>query len=136
MNHALRAFVWERAGGRCEYCRLPQSAVDATFHVDHVVAQQHLDAVSDDPASLALACDRCNFCKGTNLSSVDPESQAIVPLYDPRRDDWSVHFALDGAKIIGATPTGRATARLLQMNARHRVELRQWLIDEGAFDDS
>jgi hypothetical protein len=24
MDDALRAFVWERAGGRCEYCQLHQ----------------------------------------------------------------------------------------------------------------
>lgn len=45
MDGAVRNLVRQRAGNRCEYCRLPQAAVDATFHVDHIIAQQHLDVV-------------------------------------------------------------------------------------------
>jgi len=60
MDDSLRHLVQERAGNRCEYCRLPQAAVDATFHVDHVIARQHLDEPADDAARLALACDRWN----------------------------------------------------------------------------
>jgi len=33
MDAATRRTVRERAADRCEYCQLPQSAVDATFHV-------------------------------------------------------------------------------------------------------
>jgi hypothetical protein len=44
---------------------------------------------------------------------------------------WSDHFSVSGAQIVGLTPVGRATARLLNMNDVRRVELRlQWL-DEG-----
>lgn len=72
MDETIRMLVRQRAGDQCEYCRLPQAAVDATFHVDHIIPLQHIDDAVDEPESLALACDRCNFCKGTNLSSVDP----------------------------------------------------------------
>lgn len=35
-------------------------------------------------------------------------------------------------EILGLTPTGRATVRLLCMNARRRVELREeWLKEDG-----
>jgi hypothetical protein len=129
MDAASRKFVCDRAEDRCEYCKLPQSAVDATFHVDHVVALQHVDKPTDDPNGLALACDRCNFCKGTNLTSVDPVSGSIVLLFNPREDSWDDHFTMWSAEINGLTPTGRATVRLLQMNAKHRVELRAWLIE-------
>ncbi len=54
MDAALREFVRRRAGDRCEYCRLPQHAVDGRFHVEHIVAQQHRQ--DDRPANLALAC--------------------------------------------------------------------------------
>jgi 5-methylcytosine-specific restriction endonuclease McrA len=54
---ATRRLVRERARGRCEYCRLPQSAVDAAFHVEHIVPRQHHGP--DDADNLALACDRC-----------------------------------------------------------------------------
>jgi hypothetical protein len=130
MDATIRRAVRERATNRCEYCQLPQAAVDATFHVDHIIAQQHVDQTDDDPSGLALACDRCNFCKATNLSSIDPDTGEMVRLFNPRQDAWDEHFALDGLRIVGLTPTGRATARLLQMNARHRMELRKWLLDE------
>ena len=109
---------------------MPQEA-DAffAFHVEHIVAQQHQG--SDDPANLALACNRCNGYKGPNLSSVDPDSGQIVPLFHPRQDSWRDHFIVRGGEIHGLTPTGRATVRLLNMNALHRVELREFWRNEG-----
>jgi hypothetical protein len=46
-------------------------------------------------------------------------------LFNPRGDAWSDHFAVQGGRILGLTPKGRATARLLNMNAPRRVELRK-----------
>ena len=56
---------------RCEYCRLPQSALPlARFHIEHVIARQHRGG--DSPGNLALSCHHCNLHKGPNLSGVDP----------------------------------------------------------------
>ena len=79
---------------------------------------------SDDPAGLALACDRCNAYKGPNLTSIDPDTEAIVPLFHPRVDRWEDHFELRDGQVCGKTAVGRATVRLLNMNAARRVELR------------
>ena len=85
MDAAIRDLVRRRAGNRCEYCRLPQSALPhAPFHVEHVVAKQH--GGSDDTVNLALACDRCNLHKGPNLSGIDTETGVTVPLFHPRKD--------------------------------------------------
>jgi len=35
--------------------------------------------------------------------------------------------------IVGLTPTGRATARLLNMNTSRLVRLRQELVEQGEF---
>ena len=99
------------------------------FHVEHTIAKQH--GGGDDLNLLCLACDRCNAYKGPNLSSVDPASGDIVPLFNPRQDVWKNHFLLRGGEIVGLTPTGRATVRLLNMNARRRVQLREEWLDEG-----
>ncbi|MEX0727657.1 MAG: HNH endonuclease [Planctomycetaceae bacterium] len=135
MDDATREFVRRRAGNHCEYCLLPQAAIPLlAFHVEHIIAKQHLDGPTDDPDLLALACDRCNAYKGTNLTSIDPETKVITPIFHPRRDIWPDHFARQGGEIIGLTPTGRATARLLNMNAPQRVELREeWLSGDGRF---
>jgi HNH endonuclease len=117
-----RRLVRDRAGGRCEYCGLPESAFDFSFHIEHIRAKQHHG--NDEPDNLCLACDRCNLYKGPNLSAVDSESDAIVPLFHPRRDVWSEHFAMIGCEIAGLTPTGRATVGLLQMNDATRIRTR------------
>lgn len=125
MDAATRHLVRQRAGSRCEYCRLPEDAVDVPFHVEHIIARQH--GGSDEPSNLCLACDRCNLHKGPNLNSIDPDTGSSVPLFHPRQQKWDDHFAWMGAEIIGVSATGRATARLLQMNARHRLLLRSQL---------
>ena len=128
MDANVRRHVLERAA-RCEYCRLPQHAVDLTFHVEHIVARQH--GGDDNAGNLCLACDRCNLHKGPNLSSIDPVSQEIVRLFNPRRDQWDEHFAMMNARIIGISPIGRATAQLFQMNSPRRQELRERLASEN-----
>jgi hypothetical protein len=130
MDAATREFVRRRALNRCEYCRTPQHATPLIpFHVEHIIATQHL--LDDSPDNLCLACDRCNAYKGPNLSSLDNETSQIVQLFHPRRQNWSEHFRFEGPRIIGTTPTGRATVRLLQMNTSRRIELREHLIDGG-----
>ena len=77
MDTASRRFVRERAGDQCEYCQMPAWALEAALHIEHVLARQH--GGGDEVANLALACDRCNFHKGPNISGIDPDSGAIVP---------------------------------------------------------
>jgi hypothetical protein len=89
------------------------------------VPRQH--GGSDDESGLALACDRCNAYKGPNLASIDPDTGAVARLFHPREDSWRDHFVLRDGYVLGLTPTGRATVRLMNMNAPRRVELRQGL---------
>ena len=106
---------------------MPQEATHLIpFHVEHLVSKQH--GGTDDPGGLALACDRCNAYKGANLASIDPDTRTVAILFNPRGDAWNDHFVLRGGHILGLTPAGRATVRLLNRNAQRRVELRQeWL---------
>ena len=116
-----------RASHRCEYCRLPQSA--APFLRFHIRASQH--GRDDSLDNLALACQDCNRHKGPNLSSLDPETEQLVPLFNPRTDLWDECFDLEGPVIVGLNPVGRATARLLAMNDDARVEMRAELQATG-----
>ncbi|MFQ5732804.1 MAG: HNH endonuclease, partial [Planctomycetaceae bacterium] len=125
----MRKLVRERAQDRCEYCRLPQDGYELTFHVEHIVASQHQQ--DDNPSNLALACNKCNLHKGTNLVTIDEETDERVDLFNPRTVSWDDHFQFIGAEIVGRTPTGRATARLLQMNTDRRLLLRKRLMSEG-----
>lgn len=130
MDAAMRAQVRERAQHRCEYCRLPQAAAPfLTFHVEHIEARQHV--TDDSPSNLALACPDCNRHKGPNLTTLDAKSRQIVRLFHPRLDVWEEHFEFQGAQLVGLTPVGEATIRLLQINSEERIELRSELFVAG-----
>lgn len=130
MSPDARQQVRQRAGARCEYCRLPDHIeLTGPFHVEHIIARQHHG--TNDLSNLAWACSRCNRHKGTNLSAVDPDDGKVVFLFNPRQQKWEEHFEIIGAVIRGTSPMGRATVQLLQMNAERRVELRSELISQG-----
>lgn len=116
---ALRRQVIERAGNRCEYCLLPTEVAFFPHEVDHVIAEKHGGATDID--NLALACWRCNRHKGSDLTSFDPQTQQLNPLFNPRRQLWMEHFAYEGVRIVGLTPEGRTTINLLRLNSDDRL---------------
>lgn len=141
MSSGLEAEVRIRAGERCEYCLLPQAAYRRRFHIEHIVARQHGGQTVSK--NLALACWFCNLKKGPNLSGIDPQSGAVAPLFNPREQLWSEHFAVqlnrgevhaEGSVVVmGRTPSGRATVNLLEMNDAFRQSLRGRLAEEGLY---
>lgn len=138
MRSELQADVRRRAGNRCEYCRLPQAAFRRPFHIEHIIARQH--GGQTDLENLALACWYCNLKKGPNLTAIDPESAAVVPLFHPRNDGWSDHFTLrittgnpPAIDVKGLTPIGRATVQVLGINEQMRRILRYELWRERVF---
>ena len=126
---SLRTRVIERAENRCEYCRVPQSGYEVTFHIDHITASQHRQ--DDDLDNLALCCPKCNRKKGPNLAGIDPDMGSLVPLFHPRRQLWTDHFRWNRPVVVGISPTGRATIAVLDLNSEQRLRLRQALIAEG-----
>ncbi len=122
----LRRSVRLRAGDCCEYCLIPESMTLAAHEIDHVIAEKH--GGPTDAGNLALACALCNGFKGSDLASIDAESGAIAPLFNPRRDRWTDHFRLETGRIEPLTPSGRATVRLLQLNYADRIEERELLV--------
>ena len=128
---ALRQLVFERAGGRCEYCLLPQAVAAHRHEPDHIIPRQHDGQTDAD--NLALACIRCNRYKGANIGSFDPETGSLVPLYNPRLQAWLEHFQLDGPVIRPLTPQARVTVKLLRLNDASRIEERQQLITVGLY---
>lgn len=123
MDVATLRLVRNRAGNRCEYCRLHQDAAPfLRFHIEHIQARQHIQDDSSD--NLALACPDCNRHKGPSLTTLDPNTREVVLLYHPRKDDWNEHFVLDGYYNRGTTQTGIATENLLKFNSDERVEMR------------
>ena len=118
MSHYIPvAFAREvvgRAHNRCEYCGLSQLGQEATFHVDHV---QPVTAGGETTLdNLALACVSCSLRKGARRSGIDPDTREPAPLLNPRVDRWADHMEWDGVRVVGLTPTGRATVAALELN--------------------
>ena len=128
---ALRTAVRERAGGCCEYCRMPEVGAFFSHEPDHIIATQHRGRT--ELANLAFACFQCNRLKGPNIASVDPETNRIVPLFHPRTDSWAAHFRVEKGRIIPLTPAARATAALLNFDDPDREEARRKLAQVGRY---
>lgn len=73
---------------------------------------------SDEADNLALACQRCNGYRYNFTTGIDPQTNEIIPLFNPRQQNWSDHFiwTVDGLRITGITPIGRATCNRLDLN--------------------
>src|SRR5262249_48133299 len=104
----------------------PEAMAIAAHEVDHVVALKHGGVTVAD--NLALSCALCNKHKGTDLTSLDPETGVLAPLFHPRRQRWGAHFELSGSRIHPLTPSARATAGLLQPNPPDRLAERALMI--------
>lgn len=122
MNSATRAAVRNRAGSRCEYCKLHQDDSPlAVLHIEHIVPRFH--GGTDELDNLALACIDCNLHKGANLTGIDQDTKRVTELFHPRRDRWEDHFAWRGLYIVGKTAIGRTTV-IVRVNSEDQLALR------------
>jgi len=125
----LKNEIKSRANGCCEYCRIRESLLLTGCEVDHIVSRKH--GGTGDLSNLALSCARCNRAKGTDIGSKHSASGEFIRLFNPRSDRWEEHFATDGARIIGSTPIGEVTVRLLRFNDDERLMERRLLREGG-----
>jgi HNH endonuclease len=127
--NALRDLVYLRAKGNCEYCLISEEVCYSKHQIDHIIAEKHGGLTIEN--NLALSCTFCNKHKGSDIASVDSETDEIVPLFNPRRDIWSEHFVIESGYFNGLTSKARATIRLLRLNILTRVEERRiWILNE------
>jgi hypothetical protein len=129
MNDELRHLVWQRAARRCEYCQVPADVTLLPFQIDHIIAEKHGGLTTAE--NLALSCERCNSHKGPNIAGYLEGMH--IPLFNPRQDHWTDHFAWDGPVLVGKTSVGKVTIEVLAINLPYRIALRAALIEEGIF---
>ena len=128
---SIRQLVAQRAGYRCEYCRIHQDDFYFQFEIDHIVSLKHEGEKSLE--NLALACGICNRNKGSDLGTYLDGKKEFVRLFDPRTDDWYEHFELSEGVILAKSPIGRTTVKILDFNNSDRIMLRQVLIAAGRY---
>ena len=127
----LRRLVVARAQGLCEYCLIHEDDTFFGCEIDHIVSEKHGGlTVADD---LAFACLACNRTKGADLGSVWEPSGSLIRFFNPRIDEWSDHFSLDGTVIQAITPIGAVTERILKLNETERLLERDALLALGRY---
>jgi hypothetical protein len=129
ITQQLRREIRTRAGGRCEYCRIPEGLLLAGCEVDHIVSRKH--GGTTELSNLALSCARCNRAKGTDVGSIHPGSGGFIRLFNPRLDRWDGHFVITGGRIVGLAPIGQVTVTLLRFNEDERLLERALLRQAG-----
>ena len=131
MADIRRLVVHQRAGYRCEYCGYPEAASSTPLEVDHIIPEARGGLSTLD--NLALCCRACHLYKHVQVEAIDPLTGLLVPLFQPRAQQWSAHLSLDRATgmMCGLTPAGRATVEALRMNAPHALATRTLLMRLG-----
>jgi HNH endonuclease len=127
--HPKYALVAARANRACEYCDAPEVISNVAFEVDHTTPLSK--GGPDEFESLALSCRICNLRKSDHIDGLDPVTQAITPLFNPRLHSWSEHFeksAQSPYQIIGKTPIGRATVLRLDLNSSLQIRAREFWV--------
>ncbi|MEZ4619633.1 MAG: HNH endonuclease signature motif containing protein [Caldilineaceae bacterium] len=127
LSEELREIISKRADYRCEYCLLHQDHSVKAHHGDHIIPRKH--GGTDDLDNLAWSCFLCNSAKGSEVGAYDPLTGQLVPVYNPRTDDWNEHFQLSDGKIVGLTPVGRVTEMVLLLNREDRINSRRLLME-------
>ena len=105
------------AGDRCGYCQAAQRYVFATLEIEHITPVA--DGGTDAEHNLWVACRLCNGHKAGKVTGTDPSSGVLYRLSNPRTERWADHFGWspDGVRVVGRTPTGRATVAALQLDS-------------------
>ncbi len=108
--------VRQRAQHRCEYCQTSEFLSGQYCQVDHIMPRA-LGGKST-LGNLCLACVDCNRFKLTLIEAIDPQTQVLVPLFNPRTQAWYEHFewSADGIRVTGLTAVGRVTIDALKIN--------------------
>jgi 5-methylcytosine-specific restriction endonuclease McrA len=129
ISSTLRRSVAESARYRCGYCLTSQRIVGPLLEIDHIVPEAA--GGSSDETNLTLACPLCNSHKADRTEAIDPETQAVVALFNPRNERWSDHFKWieGGTTIQGRSAQGRATIGALAMNHPDMIVCRRlWVL--------
>jgi hypothetical protein len=125
---ALYQRVAKAAKYRCGYCQTQEFVIGGPLEIDHIIPESRGGPTEED--NLWLACWRCNRFKSQRTQVVDPNTGAVVPLFNPRHQVWHEHFHWQdaGLFVVGITPIGRATVDALRLNNPYLlVSRRVWI---------
>jgi hypothetical protein len=128
---ALRERVAAQARHRCGYCLSQEEVVGTAMEIEHIIPEA-LHGPTEE-RNLWLACGACNKRKGDRIAARDPATMEVAVFFDPRQQVWHEHFAWvdHGVRVVGLTPTGRATVAALHLNRPPLLRARRLWISVG-----
>lgn len=124
--------IRERAKNRCAYCLSPQHLVMGKLEIEHIHPVSK--GGGNEEENLTLSCRICNGHKGDKTTAVDPETEEVMPLFNPNTQNWFEHFkwSEDGVQVIGLTPVGRATVQALHLDIdKEAINVRERWVSVG-----
>lgn len=80
---ALRERLNGQGRARCGYCLTQELVIGVPMEVDHIMPEALGGRTEEE--NLWLACSLCNSHKSDRIAVLDPVSDAIVALFNPRR---------------------------------------------------
>lgn len=125
ISEKLRQIVAERAGCRCEYCKIHEEDSFFSFQVDHIISLKHGGTTTPD--NLAWSCYPCNNAKSSDVGTVILPDKTFIRLFNPREDEWLVHFEYESGVVYAKTHIGTATIKVLKINDIDRIVERNLL---------
>ena len=133
ISKSLKAKIRRQAKSRCGYCLRSESLIGMPMEFEHLLPIALGGQTVEE--NLWLSCRRCNEFKGKQISSIDPETEESVPIFNPRIQNWNEHFCWndEGTEIIGITPIGRGTINALNLNEEIIVVTRRLWVSVGWF---
>ena len=82
--------------------------------IDHIISLKH--GVKTELNNLAYACFACNNTKGSDIGTMLLPARIFIRLYNPRIDNWHVHFEMENGFIYDKTDIAKATIKVLSLN--------------------
>jgi hypothetical protein len=112
----LAAQVLADAEPWCGYCYTDESISGIALSIEHIIPSSV--GGQTERNNLWRSCRTCNERKNARTTAIDPETGAVVALYNPRTQPWREHFGWsdDGMLVLGHTAIGRATVVALDLN--------------------
>lgn len=130
ISENIRLKVAERAHHQCEYCLIPDDRTFFSFHIDHIISLKHGGKTVLE--NLAYCCQICNLNKGSDVATFLEQNPNPIRFFNPRQEDWSLHFYLDfSGAIVAQTNIGEATIKILELNHPESVIERREMLRLG-----
>lgn len=131
ISQATRKHLAQQALFRCGYCLTQELVSGVPLTIEHLLPRAK--GGSNEEENLWLSCRLCNEAKGVLTDAIDSETGEFAPLFNPRLQRWVDHFSWvdGGTKVLGLTPTGRATVSALSLNTEFRVCTRTLWVEVG-----